>query len=272
MKIRSVLIAVLLTFLASWAIAAPTNCPQHYFNGQAPDFLNEKYSQKTQEVCYRSYALIHSGLTRTPLTSAQHLTAGVLNQKHAPRKDQFHPDPNIARADRAELKDYAKSGFDRGHMSPVGDMPDEESQKESFSLANMIPQNENSNENLWQGIEEATRDLAKSSGELYVITGPIFYGSDLKRLNERVLVPTYVFKAIYDPQKNQGAVYLAANTAGGRYAVVSIAEVERLTGISLFPALANEVKQTPMALPKPTPNTRIAVTEDNTLVPRIPEP
>ncbi len=272
MKIRSVLVAVLLTCLASWAFAAPTNCPQHYFNGQAPDILNEKYSQKTQEVCYRLYALIHSGTTRTPLTSAEHLTAEVLKKEPAKRKDHFHADPHIAISDRAELKDYEKTGFDRGHMAPFGDMPDEESQRESFSLANMIPQNKNLNENLWEGIEEATRNLAKTSGELYVVTGPIFYGPDLKKLKGRVLVPDYVFKAIYDPQKEQGAAYLAANAPGGHYAVISIAEVERLTGNSLFPALATEVKQTPMALPKPTPNTRIAVIEDNTLVPPMPEP
>ena len=79
--------------------------------------------------------------------------------------------------------------------------------------------------------------LPNTLGELYVVTGPIFYGSDLKKLNGRVLVPTYIFKAIYDPAQKQAAAYLVANADTGRYAVVSIAEVEKLSGISIFPAL-----------------------------------
>lgn len=272
MKTRSILLALLLIFLSTFALAAQTNCPQHYWGGQAPDILNEKLSPQTQEVCYRLYALIHSGISRTPLISAEHLTAEVLNRKHAKRPNNFHPDPNISPADRAELEDYARSGYDRGHMAPAGDMPDKEPQKESFSLANMIPQDHDLNTKLWEGIEVATRDLAKTSGELYVVTGPIFYGSNLERINGRVLVPTYVYKAIYDPRRNQAAAYFTVNTPGGRYAVVSIAEVEQLAGISLFPALANDVKQSPMALPTPKPTTHSTVIEDKTIVPKKPTP
>jgi endonuclease G len=272
MKTRTLLLVLLLIFLSTFAFAAQTKCPQHYWGGQAPDILNEKYSPKTQEICYSAYAVIHSSITRTPLISAEHLTRAEQSKPHPPRKDQFHSDPNLKPADRAALKDYEKSGFDRGHMSPAADMPDEKSQYESFSLANMIPQDPQNNRNLWEGLEEATRELAKTWGEVYVVTGPVFYGSQLNRLNGRVLVPTYVFKAIYDPTHKLAAAYLVANAAGGRYAVVSIAEVEKLTGLSIFPALEEKVKQSPMALPKPTPNTGIDVIEDKTIVPKIPQP
>lgn len=272
MKTRAVLFALLLIFLSTLALAGQSKCPQYYLGGQAPDILNEKYSHQTQEICYSAYGLIHSAITRTPLVSAEHLTRAEQSKAHPPRVDKFHPDPNLPPADRAELKDYEDSGYDRGHMAPAGDMPDMKSQGESFSLANMIPQNPKDNRNLWEGIEEATRDLANTSGELYVVTGPIFYGSELKRLNGRVLVPNYIFKAIYDPSRQQAAAYFVANAEGGRYAVLPIATVEKLSGITIFPALEDKVKQSPMALPKPTPNTRIEVIEDKTIVPKIPTP
>ena len=272
MKIRSLVIALILALLASCALAAPTACPQHYWGGQAPNFLNEKISQKTQEVCYSEYGLIHSGITRTPLISAEHLTRAELIKEHPPRLDAFHPDPHLKPADRAELEDYVHTGYDRGHMAPSGDMPDEKSQHESFSLANMVPQNPRNNQILWKAIEAATRDLAISSGELYVITGPIFYGAELKRLNNRVLVPTHLFKAIYNPKQNQAAAYLVENTKGMRYAVIPIAELERLTGIAVFPALPDELKQSAGALPKPKIRGKRAVIEDKTLVPLKPTP
>lgn len=272
MKTRVLMFVLLLAFLSTLALAAQSQCPQHYFEGQAPDILNEKLAQKNQEICYQKYGLVHSGITRTALVSGEHLTLDELTKPRAKRKNNFHPDPNLLPADRAELEDYENSGYDRGHMSPVGDMADSKSQKESFSLANMIPQNHNNNTQLWEGIEQSTRNLAKTSGELYVITGPIFLGAKLKRLNGRVLIPTYIYKAIYDPQKKQAAAYFVKNTAGGHYAVVSVAEVEQLAGVSLFPALANEVKQSPMALPTPKPTTRVKVFKNQSIVPEKPAP
>ena len=134
-------------------------------------------------------------------------------------------------------------------MAPSGDMADEKSQHESFSLANIIPQDSDNNRHLWEGIESAVRDLAKRRGELFVVTGPIFYGSELKRLNGRVLVPTYIFKAIYDPGKNEAAAYLVKNAEGKDYARISIADLDKLTGLKVFPKLPGNTKA--MDLPKP---------------------
>ena len=77
---------------------------------------------------------------------------------------------------RAELKDYAKSGYDRGHMTPSADMPTPSSQEESFSLANMVPQDHYNNTGIWSNIESATRYLAKKKGSLYIITGSSLKG------------------------------------------------------------------------------------------------
>ena len=168
------------------------------------------------------------------------------------RQNTFHPEERLPAEDRAELRDYARSGFDRGHMSPSGDMPNATTQYESFSLANMIPQDPNNNQNLWAGIEEGTRKLALQEGELYVITGPIFEGSSIQRINARVLVPTHVFKVIYDPVRREAAAYVAPNVGGSEYQTVSLAELERRAGIDLLPSADARIKEAKMDLPEPT--------------------
>jgi endonuclease G len=99
-------------------------------NGQPPTLVNEKLADKTRELCYAGFAVLHSGVTRTPLWSAEHLTQDrITAARGLTRQGEFHPDPNVPEAERAELSDYARSGFDRGHMSPSGDMPTIESQE-----------------------------------------------------------------------------------------------------------------------------------------------
>jgi len=78
----------------------------------------------------------------------------------------------------------------------------------------------------------------------------------LQQLNERVLVPTHVFKAIYVPKRQQAGAYVAPNAPGDAWKAVSIAELEQLTGLDVFPALSAEVKATAMALPDPDPPRR----------------
>jgi len=227
--------------------AAPTSCRGIYFDNNAPDILNPKLAPKTKELCYDEFAVMHSGISRTPLWSAEYLVGSKLNIK-VDRTNDFRPEMRLSASDRAELSDYARSGYDRGHMAPARDFNTIQAESECFSLANMIPQNSNNNRKLWAGIEEATRALAKQKGKLYVVTGPIFEGSNLQRIGGRVLVPTKIFKAIYDPTDNQGAAYLVNNAPGNNYQVVSIAQVEQIAGIRIFPKMSPASKKNAMQL------------------------
>jgi endonuclease G len=88
-------------------------------------------------------------------------------------------------------------------------------------------------------------------GELYVITGPVFEGEKIERINGRVLVPTHVFKAVLDPSKQEAAAWLAPNDDSGDYQAISIAALERRIGLNLFPKLPDAAKQHVMELPEP---------------------
>ncbi len=242
---------IIFTLLITASLCATqTTCTNIYLGNSAPDFINTKLSAKTKELCYKEFAVEHSGVSRTPLWSAEHLTRNSLNGK-AERSNEFHPESRLSGDVRAELNDYAHSGYDRGHMSPSADFVDSQSNNECFTLANMVPQNHNNNAGIWAAIEGATRYIAKKQGEAYVITGPIFDGAKIERINGRVFIPTKLFKAIYVPSLNQAAAYITNNAPGNTYQVVSIAELEKLIGINLFPKLSTDVKNHAMNLPVP---------------------
>lgn len=242
---------ILSTLTAISLLAGSTSCPSHYLEGNAPDITNQKITPKSRELCFEGFAVMHSGITKTPLWSAQYLTREKIA---APlkRKDKFHEERRLPESERAELSDYARSGYDRGHMTPSADMGTENSQAESFSLANMVPQDHNNNTGIWSQLEGATRYLANKEGGIFVITGAMFKGEKLKAIGKNnVLVPSHVYKVIYSPKQQKGAVYLCDNAAGDAYKVVSIAEIETLAGINFFPKLSKSQKDKILELPAP---------------------
>lgn len=204
-------------------------------------------------LCYSDFSIAHSGVTAGPLWVAERLTSeGVQAAKSVPRVDQFFAEPRLPEVDRAELENYRGSGYDRGHMAPSADMTTEESQAESFSLANIVPQLPALNRRLWADIESTVRGLALGYGEVYVVTGPTFAGERIKRIGGRVLVPTATFKAIYVPSQRAAGAWWAENSGDGRkFETVSIDELERRLGVDVFPALPQDVTAAAARLPAP---------------------
>ena len=61
-------------------------------------------------------------------------------QKNVKRTNDFRPDPEILTGS-ATLADYKRSGYDRGHLTPAGDMVfSKEAMSETFYMSNMCPQ------------------------------------------------------------------------------------------------------------------------------------
>ncbi len=243
--------------LLSSPAAAESGCTSQLYHGVAPAIKSEKLSAQTHAVCFSEITVLYSGIARTPLWSAEHLTpvrierARGLARLHS---NAFHEEPRLTEEERSALSDYKRSGFDRGHMAPNGDMSTPESQEELFSLANMIPQDPCNNEVLWEGIEFAVREMALSGEDVFVVTGPAFLSAELQSLKGRVLVPTHIYKAVYLPSRNAAAAYFAPNDASQTYETVSIAELELRVGVDAFPQLDGDVRRDAMILPAPTPH------------------
>ena len=235
--------------------SAKSACPHFFVQGSEPRILNPKLALNIRQLCFSSFAVGYSPVSRTPLWSAEHLTRESLARaKGLKRVNAFHEESRLPISERSFLSDYAKSGFDRGHMSPSADQPSEQAQQDSFSLANMVPQNPNNNRHLWEGIESATRTRVKSAGDLYVITGPLFIGSSVDQLHGRVMVPTHLFKIIYDPAQGAASAYLVLNKDTEEYSVISLEELSKIAGIDFLPMLNSNVQRVKIELPTPTPH------------------
>ena len=250
---RFLLLASALLAAPALAFAQAPTCTQLFAGGQPPALLNPKLGQRTTLLCNDAYAVLASGVTRGALWSAEHPTAASLDAaRDTPREGQFHVEERLPPGDQARLEDYRRSGFDRGHLTPSGDMPDAQSQQQTFSLANMVPQAPELNRGVWAGIEMAVRHLAQRRGELFIVTGPAFQGQALKTIGPGgVLVPSATWKAVYDPRSGGAGAYVCSNAAAPRCGTMSIATLAGTVGIDPFPALPDSVKRTVMALPRP---------------------
>lgn len=213
-----------------------SHCPQ-FFPGQTPVV---PAGRALRELCFSSFAILHSGQTRTPVFVAQRLNRQMLNDaKNIERKDRFYAEARLPRSERAELNDYRGSGYSRGHMAPAGDMHDDNAMAQSFSLANMVPQNQVHNAGAWSRIESDTRKyVMRASGDVYVFTGPVYDDQPETVGNGRVAIPRYLYKLVFDATTGRSWVHWqlhSADTRAGR--PISYDEFVRRTGLHVLPGL-----------------------------------
>src|SRR3546814_9574806 len=95
------------------------------------------------------------------------------------RTSEFFAETQIPVSESAEPDDYRRSGYDRGHLAPSGNMPNKESQAESFSLANIVPQNGELNHGIWADLESDIRETIVRYGVGHIDTGALFLGGEI---------------------------------------------------------------------------------------------
>lgn len=241
----------LMVCVSTQTIAADfADCKDAFYGRSAPDYIEQKLTKNTYPLCFDGFATMYSGVSRTPLWSAEHLDRRRLTQADTlPREDNFHEESRLPESVRATLSDYSGSGYDRGHIAPNADMANVSQQYDSFSLANIAPQSPRNNRYIWRNIESATRYLTKQYGEVYVVTGVAFTNKRVKKIGSGVLVPSHFFKAVYIPAIGQAGVYYAPNDESERIEVISIDDLALRSGIDVMPAIEPVAKAQAFDLP-----------------------
>jgi endonuclease G len=211
-----------------------TQCRGFFPGGQPPAV---PAGPALRELCYSSFAILHSGLTKTPVFVAERLNRHMLAQgRGVGRTDRFYAEARLPAAERAELDDYRNSGYSRGHMAPAGDMSTAAAMAQSFSLANMVPQDQRQNAGPWNKIEQDTRKyVMRAKGDVYVFTGPVYAGQPKTIGPGRVAVPSHLFKVVYDATTGRAWVHWQVNAPDAKIGPpISYEAFVRRTGLQLL--------------------------------------
>lgn len=114
---------------------------------------------------------------RIPKWVVEHMTTESVDKDDSDRsKAYFKEDTAIPSQFRARLKDYYRSGYDRGHHAAAADNSfSQDAMDESFYLTNMAPQvGVGFNREYWAYFEAFARNLTKTYSSIRVVTGSLF--------------------------------------------------------------------------------------------------
>lgn len=197
-------------------------------------------------VNHSNYSLAYSEQHEQPYWVLYHLTPDMVNGSVS-RTDDFRPDPAVS-TQSASLADYKGSGYDRGHLCPAADMKQSAlAMSETFYLSNMSPQNASFNRGIWKSLESTVRNWSLAENGIWVVTGAVFKDNKGTIGTNKVSVPGYYYKIVYDNTGDEKMIALILPNAKGEKQlsdyVVTVDKVEELTGIDFFPQLDDTIEE-----------------------------
>lgn len=165
---------------------------------------------------HQEFVTVFDRQTRNPYYVVEHITPESItkNDSNGDRKNSvFKEDETIPDKFRARLKDYFRSGYDRGHQAPAANAKfSQTAMDETFYLTNMAPQvGEGFNRDYWAHFEDFARRLTKEYNSVRIVTGPLYLPKKCDdgkfRVTYEVIgnppniaVPTHFFKLIVAEQ------------------------------------------------------------------------
>lgn len=216
---------------------------------KAKDFNLPAIGSNDQIVRHRRYTLRYREQYEQADWVAYKLTGDEARAYLSRDGNKFVPDP-LVKTGSATHADYTRSGYDRGHLAPAGDFntsPDDK--QETFYMSNISPQVGDFNRGIWNDLEQKFRQWAERDEELYVVTGPVLKSGlpTIGKYNE-IAVPEMYYKIALCLTDNQPRMigFLLKNEFSSenlKTFVVSVDEIERLTGIDFFPRIPDAMEK-----------------------------
>lgn len=210
------------------------------------DIPHSSIPRQEQIIHHTGYTVSYNKDLKLPNWVSYELTRQETKGKEK-RGNNFIADPLVKGA-IATNSDYARSGYDKGHMAPAADMKwSPAAMKESFYFSNMCPQHPQLNRRGWKNLEEKIRDWAVADSAIIIICGPIVDKQSKTIGKNKVTVPKQFFKVVLSPfaKPMRGIGFLFDNEMAvdplSSY-VVTIDSIERLTNMDFFASLPDEIE------------------------------
>jgi endonuclease G len=170
-----------------------------------------KSTKPVQSICRQAYLVGYDASAKIP----EYVIYQLLPQNALgciARTNAFVADQSIPNGPTPQ--DYAGTGYDKGHMSPDGDLSwDQQVEYESFLMTNMVPQSGSFNRGIWKLLETSVRGWVVQKNQTYIIiTGSIYNGTD-KKIGNGVVVPHEFYKVVINTQTKEVAGWLFPHTA-----------------------------------------------------------
>ncbi len=194
-----------------------------------------------QMLVRKSYVVSYNCDTRCPNWVAWHLY-GSHTTGPIPRTNDYREDTDVPMP-RACNIDYKKSGYTRGHLCPAGDNKwNYEAMSKTFLLTNICPQDRSLNTGAWNTIENSCRKWAEQYGDIYIVTGPMYFKSNTMQFigENQVAVPDAFFKVVLCLNGPRAIGFIYRNSSDKdkkELYTYSLSQVERVTGLHFFPDL-----------------------------------
>lgn len=197
-----------------------------------------------QLIVRKGYVLSYNCDTKLPNWVFWNLTGDHVEGKVKRPGTAYHEDTSVPNP-RAAISDYRRSGYSRGHICPAGDNKwDRTAMYESFALTNICPQTERCNSGVWNSIEMMCREWAKEYDSIYIVSGPILSANYETIGANQVAVPDAFFKVVVCLNgRKKGIGFICENDNSRqtmKQCVVTIEEIEQITGIDFFPNLSGK--------------------------------
>ncbi len=203
-------------------------------------------STTNQIITHDGYVLSYSEKDEQAEWVAYELKESELNYNRNDFKRPFFIEDPKVKTGSADWKNYRKSGYDKGHLCPAGDRKfSMDSFNETFYTSNISPQKHDFNEGVWNRLEQKVRYWASKYDGIYVVTGGVLKGNLPTIGHEDVTIPSYFYKVLLD--YHNGSYKMIAFLVPHKDSdiplyefVVSVDELEKMTGIDFFPKLSDK--------------------------------